>query len=155
MLFTYLQGGEGITWTTYYKSKLPFRTIHVGKSKGRSLRAMKDRYIELMKWDPTKDEGRELKILYDKCKIIHDHRGGHVDPGMPLQVLQNRMESVQRAIGILPAIMAQRLLFNAVAEAKAEMKWPALVIMLNPFEELAYFDVRAPKMSALPRVSAW
>ena len=101
------------------QGKVPYKEIATGLSKGRSLRAMKDRYIELLNWDNTKDQGRDLKVFYDQCMIIHEHRGGHVDPGMPLATLQVRMESVQRNLGILPAALAQRLLFNAVAEAKA------------------------------------
>ena len=146
---------RGDTWVGYYKGKVPYKEIATGLSKGRSLRAMKDRYIELLNWDNTKDQGRDLKVFYDQCMIIHEHRGGHVDPGMPLATLQVRMESVQRNLGILPAALAQRLLFNAVAEAKAEMKWKPLCAMVNPFEEASMFEIKMPKMSGLPRVPAW
>ena len=116
---------------------------------------MKDRYMELLKWDETKDQGKDLKVLYDQCLILHEHRGGHADPGMALEVLQARMESVQNNLGMLPAALAQRLLFNAVNEAKAEATWPQLAAMLTPFQEASSFDIKSPRMTGLPRVPQW
>ena len=127
----------------------------VGKSKGRVLRHMQDRYLELIKHAETKAQGYDLKAHWEDFSILHDHRTGQFDPTLSQDDILARMAVYQKHFKVIPAVVSQALLLRAFDTARLEQRWADVAHMLNPWKEDALFKPENPMLHSLPRHDTW
>ena len=145
----------GENWCSYYQRTATPKYIVSGKSKGRTLRAMRDRYQSLLDHEHTLDCGMALKQYYDQAMVLHEHRKGVVDPALSMNAVKTRMTTIKNLLGYLPALLSQKLLSMVLHNLRIEQKWTEVANLLNPFAPQEEFDCNNPKMAAIPRVHAW
>ena len=142
-------------WVSFYKGKLTPKLIMTGKSKGRSMRAMKDRYTGLCDSGETRAAGMDLKALYDDLKILHDHRGGKLDSSLSWEKIVERMDVIVKYLKVVPAVLGQRVLSRFYKTCQQEQRWVEVMKVLNPWLAPVAFSARQPRLCDLPRVEEW
>lgn len=144
-------------WPTYYRQKLPFRAILVGKSKGRTIRAMRERCNALLAQKTTRTEGLILQKYLEQCKRVNVWRGGQALHGLSEQEYDSDIRLYIDNGVILPAIICQNMVARASGHYSTQRDWKAYLLTVLPFGSLgeASFDYQRPMLKDLPRVLQW
>jgi hypothetical protein len=142
----------------FYKQVLPLRLVLVGKSKGRTIKALRERVDTLSLHADTRSMGGVLNGFHSRVKMAHNWRGGRIVHTLSDEAFKADAEILQYEIPNLPAEVCQHALQRTFSRQQAEQRWVAYVKCSNPFRsasDTTAFNLMDPMMKYIPRVDRW
>ena len=141
----------------YWKQKLSLRATLVGRPKGRSIKALRERVETLLEDKDTRTAGLLLNQYHEKVQVARNWRGGSAIAAMDDDTVDKNLSMFQAEATILPAEIGQALLKRQADRHASERNWKAYFGIMMPFLKSAEFtfDPKNPTMWQLPRVPQW
>ena len=143
-------------WTSYYRESLSLRSVLVGKSKGRTIKALRERVDKLCASKETRTEGLTLSRYHDQVKRACAWRGGHTIFGMTDETFKQDLDMFSANGVVLPADICECLVTKASQTHSVNRNWKQFLETVLPFGgDPAKFDCRFPRLRDLPRLPGW
>ena len=131
----------------------------VGRPKGRSIKALRERVDALVSTAATRPTGILLSQYLQKVNTAKRWRGGTQVHTLDDTELENDIATFEGEGTVLPADICQALVQRRADRYAASKDWGTWVACMLPItsdgSEGDVFDPKAPTMARLPRVSAW
>jgi hypothetical protein len=145
-------------WVAFYKQNLPVRNVLVGKSKGRSIKALRER-VNALSLDPsTRSQATTLGFYHEKLKVAHAWRGGKIVHTLSDAGYKSDAEMLMAEVSHLPADICQHTLKRHLDRHKTSQSWGIYASASMPFKKAsdhAKYDLLDAMMRYLPRVDKW
>ena len=152
-------GLPGESWLKYWRTKLPIRAVLVGRPKGRTIKAIRERAEALSDGKETDahSEGVLLQNFHDDLEIARSWRGGKGVAAMTEAHIEKSIKLFCKYEVILPADALQGLLNRYARRAATARDWDVYMEMMMPLSNYAVkvFDLKSPKLCQLPRTEIW
>lgn len=129
----------------------------VGKPKGRSIKALRERCDALASDSSTRTVGINLTNWHEKVLVAKKWRGGAVVMVMEDKEISDALDLFEATETVLPADICQALLERHSERLATSRKWSEYLEAMLPFTHhggAEEFDPRKPSMRSLPRVQA-
>ena len=146
-------GGD---WNSHWRQRLSLRSVLVGRPKGRTEKALRERVITLCENKATRPQGILLQEYHNKVKRAMAWRGGSVVQSLSDQVLHQDLDMFASESCLLPAVVGQALVARKAASHVTERKWEDFFDTIMAFTPDGTtsddFNPKLPLLSQLPRV---
>lgn len=100
-------------WLSYYKRKLSLRAVLVGKKKGRTIKALRERTEKLLSVESTRHIGRLLQQYLEKVVVASNWRGGGLISSLEDGEIAAQWNILQTENTTLPADVCQALVHRS------------------------------------------
>jgi hypothetical protein len=143
----------------FYKQVLPLRLVLIGKSKGRTVKALRERVDALSLNQDTRGIGGVLNAYHTRVKVAHSWRGGRIVHTLGDEQYKLEAEMIEHEVPNLPSDICQHALQRRLCRLLATQTWLAYVQCSLPFkcntDTTTVFSLMNAMMKYLPRVDKW